>query len=136
MNIKYLEPTFTAVFLNALRGLDPDGQPDAAFRGRELARNAAIGEPALSTGHRLQEFRFLLVYEIPALPAHRSPSPIQFPMMVASATAPTWRQCASLATPQPCTGIGEQCAAQKNGGRSVTKGRDPGPFRRNGAPRC
>ncbi|RZL77281.1 MAG: site-specific integrase [Rhodococcus sp. (in: high G+C Gram-positive bacteria)] len=80
VTIKYLEPSFTAVFLNALRGLDPDGQPDATFRGRELARNAAIGELALSTGLRLQEFRFLLFYEIPALPAHRSPSPIPFPV--------------------------------------------------------
>lgn len=80
VTIKYLEPAFAAVFLNALRGLDPDGRPDAVFRGRELARNAAIGELALSTGLRLQEFRFLLIYEIPALPAQRSPVPIAFPV--------------------------------------------------------
>lgn len=78
--IKYLEPGFTVVFLNALRGLDPDGQSDIAYRGRELARNAAIGELALSTGLRLQKFSFLLVYEIPALPPRRSPVPIPFPV--------------------------------------------------------
>ncbi len=80
VTIKYLEPGFTALFLNALRGLDPDGRPDAGFRGRELARNAAIGGLALSTGLRLREFSFLLVYEIPPLPPRRSPVPIPFPV--------------------------------------------------------
>jgi len=80
VTIKYLEPSFTALFLNALRGLNPDGQPDAGFRGRELARNAAIGGLALSTGLRLQEFSSLLVFEVPALPPRRSPVPIPFPV--------------------------------------------------------
>jgi site-specific recombinase XerD len=80
VTIKYLEPAFTALFLNALRGLDPDGHPDTGFRGRELARNAAIGELAVSTGLRLQEFSYLLVYEIPALPPQRVPVPIPFPV--------------------------------------------------------
>lgn len=80
VTIKYLEPEFTVLFLNSLRGLAPDGRPDAGFRGRELARNAAVGELALSTGLRLREFSYLLVFELPALPARRSPVPIPFPV--------------------------------------------------------
>ncbi|HEX4099542.1 MAG TPA: hypothetical protein VHY21_03235 [Pseudonocardiaceae bacterium] len=80
VTIKYLEPEFTALFLNGLRGLAPDGRPDAGFRGRELARNAAVGELALSTGLRLREFSYLLVFELAALPARRSPVPIPFPV--------------------------------------------------------
>ena len=57
VTIKYLEPDFAGLFLNGLRGLDPDGSADGRFRGRELARNGAIGELALSTGLRLQELR-------------------------------------------------------------------------------
>ena len=68
VTIKYLEPDFTALFLNGLRGLAPDGGPDAGYRGRELARNAAVGELALATGLRLQEFTYLLPWEIPPLP--------------------------------------------------------------------
>ncbi len=56
VTIKYLEPDFIGLFLNGLRGLAPDGSPDRRFRGRELARNAAVGQLALSTGLRLQEF--------------------------------------------------------------------------------
>lgn len=78
VTIKYLEPEFTALFLNGLRGLAPDGVRDSGYRGRELARNTAIGELALSTGLRLQEFRYLLAYELPALPPRRSPVPIPF----------------------------------------------------------
>lgn len=78
VTIKYLEPDFTALFLQGLRGLAPDGGPDGGFRGRELARNAAVGELALATGLRLQEFSFLLCYEIPALPAQPTPVPIPF----------------------------------------------------------
>jgi integrase len=78
--IKYLEPEFTALFLNGLRGLAPDAVLDSGYRGRELARNAAIGELALSTGLRLQEFSYLLVYELPALPPRRLSAPIPFPV--------------------------------------------------------
>jgi len=63
-----------------LRGLAPDGVRDSGYRGRELARNAAIGELALSTGLRLREFSYLLVYEIPALSSRRSVVPIPFPV--------------------------------------------------------
>ncbi len=56
VTIRHLEPDFTRLFLNGLRGLDPDGGPDGDYRGRELARNAAVGQLALSSGLRLQEF--------------------------------------------------------------------------------
>ena len=48
VTIKYLEPDFTELFLDGLRGLGVDD----GYRGRELARNAAIGELALATGLR------------------------------------------------------------------------------------
>ncbi|GAA3516920.1 site-specific recombinase XerD [Streptosporangium album] len=79
VTIKYLEPDFTQLFLNGLRGLAPDGTEDR-YRGRELARNAAVGELALATGLRLQEFSYLLAYEIPALPAKPTEVPIPFPV--------------------------------------------------------
>jgi integrase len=50
VTIRYLEPDFTAMFLNALAGLSPGGTQDAVFRGRELARNACIGHLAVATG--------------------------------------------------------------------------------------
>ena len=68
VTIKYLEGDFVELFRNGLQGLAPDGSPDSGFAGREMARNAAIGDLALSTGLRLQEFTFLLPWEIPALP--------------------------------------------------------------------
>ena len=80
VTIKYLEPDFTRLFLNGLRGLGPDGGPDDGFRGRELARNAAVGGLALSTGLRLQEFSYLLAWEVPALPAKPTAVPIPFPV--------------------------------------------------------
>jgi site-specific recombinase XerD len=80
VTIKYLEPDFTRLFLRGLRGLGPDGAMDAGFRGRELTRNAAVGELALATGLRLQEFSYLLAYEVPALPPAPTPVPIGFPV--------------------------------------------------------
>jgi site-specific recombinase XerD len=80
VTIKYLEDDFAEMFLRALRGLAPDGGPDRGYRGRELARNAAVGELALATGLRLQEFSYLLCYEIPPLPARPTPAPIPFPV--------------------------------------------------------
>ena len=80
VTIKYLEPDFTRLFLDGLRGLAPDGGPDPYYRGRELARNAAIGELALATGMRLQEFSSLLAWEIPPLPSRPVQAPILFPV--------------------------------------------------------
>ncbi|GAA3310995.1 hypothetical protein GCM10020295_79550 [Streptomyces cinereospinus] len=65
VTIKYLEPDFTELFRNGLRGLAPDGSQDTGFHGREMTRNAAVGDLALATGLRLQEFTYLLPWEIP-----------------------------------------------------------------------
>ena len=54
--------------------------PDDSYRGRELARNAAIGELALATGLRLQEFSYLLSWEVPLLPPKPTDAPIPFPV--------------------------------------------------------
>ena len=80
VTVKYLEPDFTKLFLDGLRGLAPDGGPDPYYRGRELARNAAVGELALATGMRLQEFSSLLAWEIPPLPSRLVRVPIPFPV--------------------------------------------------------
>lgn len=80
VTIKYLEPDFTDLFRKGLRGLAPDGSEDSGFAGREMARNAAIGDLALSTGLRLQEFTHLLPWEIPALPPSPTVVPIPFPV--------------------------------------------------------
>jgi integrase len=79
VTIKYLEPDFTELFLRALAGQGPGGD-DTGYRGRELARNACVAELALATGLRLQEFTYLLAYEIPALPRARTGAPIAFPV--------------------------------------------------------
>ena len=91
VTIKYLEPDFTSLFLNGLRGLAPDGGPDPHYRGRELARNAAIGELALATGMRAQEFSFLLSWEIPPLPPAPTKVPIPFPVPAAVAKGRKFR---------------------------------------------
>lgn len=79
VTIKYLEPDFTDLFLNGLRGLAPDGALDTGYRGRELACNA-VGGLALATGLRAQEFTYLLTYEIPELPPKPVVIPIPFPV--------------------------------------------------------
>lgn len=80
VTIKYLASDFEQLFLKALAGLDSDGQEDTQYRGRELARNAAVGQLALSTGLRRQEFTYLLTPEIPLLPPTPSALPIPFPV--------------------------------------------------------
>ncbi|WP_219825366.1 site-specific integrase [Nonomuraea typhae] len=80
VTIKYLEPDFTELLRKGLRGLAPDGSQDTAFNGRELVRNAAVGDLALATGLRLQEFTYLLRWEIPALPPEPTAVPIPFPV--------------------------------------------------------
>ncbi|WP_239694388.1 site-specific integrase [Streptomyces sp. Cmuel-A718b] len=52
VTIKYLEPDFTELFRNGLRGLAPDGSQDSGFHGREMTRNGAVGDLALATGLR------------------------------------------------------------------------------------
>ncbi len=83
VTIKYLEPDFTELFRKGLRGLAPDGLQDTGFHGREMVRNAAIGDLALATGLRLQEFTYLLPWEIPALPPEPTAVPIPFPVPAA-----------------------------------------------------
>lgn len=78
--MKYLETRFRETFLRALAGLDPDGAPDDSFRGRELARNRSMGGLTVATGLRAQELTYLLTYELPALPARRTPVPVWFPL--------------------------------------------------------
>lgn len=73
VRIKYLEADFAAMLVNALGGLRPDGTADAGYRGRELARNAAITRMVLATGLRRREFTFLLVFEVPPLPSPAHP---------------------------------------------------------------
>ncbi|WP_219816477.1 site-specific integrase [Arthrobacter sp. 4R501] len=80
VRIKYLEPDFTGLFRNGLRGLAPDGSRDTGFHGREMTRNAAVGDLALATGLRLQEFTYLLPWEIPTLPPEPTRVPIPFPV--------------------------------------------------------
>lgn len=80
VTIKYLEADFVELFRNGLRGLAPDGSPDSGFAGREMTRNAAIGDLALATGLRLSEFTHLLPWEIPALPPSPTAIPIPFPV--------------------------------------------------------
>ena len=83
VTIRYLEADFAALFIAALGGLGPDGMPDGGYRGRELARNAAVGQLALATGLRRQEFSYLLVYEIPPLPPSPGHLPVPFPVPAA-----------------------------------------------------
>jgi integrase len=101
VTIRYLEPDFTRLFLDGLRGLAPDGGPDPYYRGRELARNAAVGELALATGMRLQEFSSLLAWEIPPLPPRPVQVPVPFPVPSGIARGrrfrTTWISCDALA---------------------------------------
>jgi integrase len=83
VTVKYLEPDFTELFRNALRGLAPDGSQDTGFHGRELARNAAVADLALATGLRLQEFTYLLPWEVPPLPPEPTKVPVSFPVPAA-----------------------------------------------------
>ena len=80
VTIKYLEADFAEMFLRALAGLMPDGGEDPRYRGRELARNAAMGGLAFATGLRSQEFSYLLAPEIPPLPATPPSLPVPFPV--------------------------------------------------------
>ena len=80
VTVRYLEADFAEMFVRALGGLGPDGLEDAGYRGRELARNAAMGGLALATGLRCQEFTYLLVPEIPPLPSAPTPLPVLFPV--------------------------------------------------------
>lgn len=80
VTIKYLADDFLTLFLNALSGLTPDGEEDRRYRGRDTARNGAIGRMVVSTGLRRQEFTYLLACEVPPLPARPPRLPVPFPV--------------------------------------------------------
>lgn len=61
-SIKYMEQDFCQLFVRGLAGLEPDGTPDRRYRGRECARNSAMGDFVLSSGLRSQEFTHLTIY--------------------------------------------------------------------------
>jgi len=81
--IKYLEREFVELFVLALEGLLPDGSPDPAFRGLNPGRNAATAKLVLASGLRRQEFTYLLVHEVPALPSQPTAVPIRLPVPAA-----------------------------------------------------
>jgi hypothetical protein len=76
VKLQYLAPDFADLFRHGLAGLGPDGLDDATFRGRFPGRNAAMGGVVLGTGMRSREFTYLLVHEVPPLPAEPTEVPI------------------------------------------------------------
>ncbi|MEU1513200.1 site-specific integrase [Streptomyces sp. NPDC005811] len=91
VTIKYLEDDFVKLFLNALSGLTPDGQDDPRYRGRELARNAAVTRFSLSSGLRAQEFTYLLTCEVPPLPRRPAKMPVPLPVPAVVTKGSTFR---------------------------------------------
>jgi site-specific recombinase XerD len=140
VTIKYLEPDFTRLFLDGLRGLAPDGGPDPDYRGRELARNAAVGELALATGLRLQEFSSLLAWEIPPLPSRQAAVPIPFPVPAAIAKGrkfrTTWISYGALAAVHHYLEVDRPATIDGTGWRPPARAGEPllvtGPDERGG----
>ena len=129
VTIRYLEPDFTRLFLDGLRGLAPGGGPDPYYRGRELARNAAIGELALATGMRLQEFSSLLAYEIPPLPSQPVQVPIPFPVPASVAKGrkfrTTWISYNALAAVRHYLDLDRPATVDGTGWRPPTRWGEP-----------
>ncbi|MGH3271928.1 MAG: site-specific integrase, partial [Trebonia sp.] len=116
VTIRYLEADFADLFIAALGGLGPDGLPDGGYRGRELARNSAVGKLALSSGLRRQEFTYLLAYEIPPLPSSSSGKlPVPFPVPAGVTKGrkyrTTWTDHASLEAVHQYAGLDRAAAA-------------------------
>lgn len=115
VTIRYLEADFAALFIAALSGLGPGGMPDGGYRGRELARNAAVGQLALASGLRRQEFSYLLVYEIPPLPPSPGRLPVPFPVPTGVTKGrkyrTTWIDYASLEAVHQYAGLDRAAAA-------------------------
>lgn len=80
VTIKYLEEDFAALFLKGLARLQPDGSEERGYRGREMARNSAVGRFVFASGPRNQEFTYLLACEVPLLPSRRSEVPVLVPL--------------------------------------------------------
>jgi integrase len=140
VTVKYLEPDFTRLFLDGLRGLAPDGGPDPDYRGRELARNAAVGELAVATGLRLQEFSSLLAWEIPPLPSRPAAVPIPFPVPAAIAKGrkfrTTWISYGALAAVHHYLEVDRPATVEGTGWRPPARAGEPllvtGPDERGG----
>jgi len=82
--IRWLETDYLELFLSAgLGGRLPDGGADPAFRGREAARNAAVGRLAAGSGMRSQEFSHLLVWELPSPPLDGETGIVALPLPAA-----------------------------------------------------
>jgi integrase len=129
VTIKYLEADFVGVFLRALAGLGPDGCVDVGYRGRELARNTAVARLALGSGLRRQEFSYLLVYEVPALPAdHGSlPIPLAVPAGVAKGRKhrTTWIDYAALESVHSYMRLDRAASTAGSSWRPPTRWGDP-----------
>ena len=78
--IKYLEPDFAELFVQALEGLQPDGAPDPDFRGHDPSRNATMARFVLASGLRRREFTYLLAPEVPPLPPEPTALPVLLPV--------------------------------------------------------
>ena len=78
--IKYLEPDFAELFVQALEGLQPDGAPDPDFRGHDPSRNATMARFVLASGLRRREFTYLLAPEVPPLPPEPTVLPVLLPV--------------------------------------------------------
>lgn len=85
MSSQWLELDFLDLFLEVgLAGMLPEGGNDPSFRGREAARNAAVGDLAAASGLRAQEFSSLLVWELPLPPSDKPPVvPLAVPGVIA-----------------------------------------------------
>ncbi len=85
VSVRWLEQDFLDLFVEVgLAGMLPDGGDDPAFRGREPARNAAVGDLAAASGLRAQEFSSLLVWELPPPPSDEPPVvPLAVPGVIA-----------------------------------------------------
>lgn len=129
VTVRYLEPEFAAMFVRALGGQRPDGTADDRCRGRELARNAAVGQLALATGLRLQEFTYLLAVEIPALPSRPCAAPLPFPVPAGVAKGrkyrTTWISYEALAGVHRYLGLSRPLAAAGSAWRPAARDGEP-----------
>ncbi|WP_037886357.1 site-specific integrase [Streptomyces sp. NRRL S-646] len=80
VTVKYLMDDFADLFVKGLGRLQPDGSEEWGYRGREIARNSAVGKFVLSSGLRSQEFSYMLACEVPPLPRQRTDVPQVLPV--------------------------------------------------------
>ncbi|MER6692247.1 site-specific integrase [Streptomyces minutiscleroticus] len=114
VRLQYLAPDFADLFRHGLAGLGPDGLDDATFRGRFPGRNAAMGGLVLGTGMRSREFTYLLVHEVPPLPAEPTEVPIPWAVPELGAKGRkfrwTWIDYAALAALHSCIALDREMA--------------------------